>query len=1339
MSKLRTTTATNTHLVYREVDGVVKDAVKSIEVLGVEAHLKLYDVTVPSTLNFQVANGLQCRDTSETGYLQRRLIKAMEDCKINHDLTVRNANGYVVQFLYGEDGMDAIKLQNHELGYLRQSPAEMRGPYLLSSAEELRGHVRPELQRRLAASEAEWRPRLEAHFGALVDDRRAVIMGWCGGVNDAKPITYPVHIGRLIETVQDAAKAAGCLTEGLSDLDPLRVLDAIDALTAELRVGAEPGPPPGEVQWMPVLLRAFLSPKVLLCRHHLSAAGFDQVVRNIRESFYGAVANPGEMVGIVAAQSLGEPCTQLVLNSVHYDTDLLLRVGGKLTKVKIGEFTEAAVEARKGTAELEAHPHDTWLGWLHPGPEQPLVEVMSVNEEGKMSWNRVEAVTKHPVVNKDGSNTLLHVTLRSGREVIATKAKSFLKRVDNRIVGVDGDALRVGDYLPVSRVFLTDGTPEVTHLEVADYVPKTEFVFMSEVEKAKAARARCSRAWWKAGLGTEFVLPYKRGDAFVEAQINKVGVRSGNDAASADVVKKSPCECMNNPAPCARCCCCCCCGCSQVRQAQDKQQYLPDCVYPLYTSAGGCAVVGIPERLVLDAEFGQFVGQFLADGHANQYHIIISKNDDGYRAAAAAYLDRLGVVHHTVTQRKNGGTTTDLRGTSKVLARVLRLAFGELSHQKRFPTHLLAAPLPFIKGVLSGYFAGDGTVHVRDGAVSASSTSRELLEAVQQMLLRFDITSSMSFRATSDAVAARHLETHDMWILRIACGSALRFAHAIPLCIQAKQEALGAVIQRWEQPGMRRYTYGQLDVIPEVVLSSGTQVRIQRDELRRRARAYAVSAEDVEVIRRILEEEEVLYDEVVNIIELPNSRSHVYDLTVEGTRNFNVFSGLTCNDTFHSTGSSSATQVTAGVPRMRELMSMSKNIKTPSMNIYLRPEWAGTVEHAKEAVSQVQTTLFRDLVNASAVYYDPADDATTVQEDREMLEFYHRFTRAMGAECAPDANTGHAAPWVLRFELDRARMLDLQVSMLDVECVLADFYADTVACVMSDDNAARLVCRLRLTVASSDVASNDLLTEIKALEQSIMENLVIKGVRGVSKAIPVPPTSSLQRYDPALDAFTPDTEWSVVTAGSNMMDVLCLDRVDTRRTVTNDVFEVYQTLGIEAGRAALIIELRKVLIDLSLDHRHISLLGDTMSNRGFFMSIDRHGINARGELGPLAKCSFEQTDAMLINAGVFAERDRINGVSANVMLGQIAPCGTGDCEVLMDNDAIERLVAPVPLDVGAPRPAAATPAEDPRNRKRAVGVAAPALELPDISEDEEEGVLDNEDDDDDAADELQIV
>ena len=73
------------------------------------------------------------------------------------------------------------------------------------------------------------------------------------------------------------------------------------------------------------------------------------------------------------------------------------------------------------------------------------------------------------------------------------------------------------------------------------------------------------------------------------------------------------------------------------------------------------------------------------------------------------------------------------------------------------------------------------------------------------------------------------------------------------------------------------------------------------------------------------------------------------------------------------------------------------------------------------------------------------------------------------------------------------------------------------------------------------------------------------------------------------------------------------------------------------------------------------------------MSVDRHGIN-RGDVGPLAKSSFEETTDMLIKSSIFSEFDRINGVSANIMLGQLPPCGTGDSEILLDEQDYISLV-----------------------------------------------------------------
>ena len=112
--KMKAESYADIHRNFEEVSDTVKDQIISItKKNGFDACDKMYDVTVPTTLNFMDRRSLIYRDTSETGYLQRKLVKAMEDCKVNFDMTVRNAGGQIIQFIYGDDGMNSIKLENN--------------------------------------------------------------------------------------------------------------------------------------------------------------------------------------------------------------------------------------------------------------------------------------------------------------------------------------------------------------------------------------------------------------------------------------------------------------------------------------------------------------------------------------------------------------------------------------------------------------------------------------------------------------------------------------------------------------------------------------------------------------------------------------------------------------------------------------------------------------------------------------------------------------------------------------------------------------------------------------------------------------------------------------------------------------------------------------------------------------------------------------------------------------------------------------------------------------------------------------------------------------------------
>lgn len=372
-------------------------------------------------------------------------------------------------------------------------------------------------------------------------------------------------------------------------------------------------------------------------------------------------------------------------------------------------------------------------------------------------------------------------------------------------------------------------------------------------------------------------------------------------------------------------------------------------------------------------------------------------------------------------------------------------------------------------------------------------------------------------------------------------------------------------------------------------------------------------------------------------------------------------------NSFHMSGTAVAAQATRGVPRLNELLSVSKNIKTPIMHIYLHESFRSDKKQVMKYMNDIRTVRFRDIVSKVQLFYDPNDFNTGIPEDTGFIETYRRFMTTADLQ-----NYTSSHPWLLRMEMDKSKMLEFNVDMITLHHVLTNFYDDTIQCMFSDDNADKLIMRIKLT--DKEISSDDILTDMKALEHNILENVMVKGIKSVERV--APDEKKYKQYNPQTKNFEDAKEWVIYTSGTNLREVLIKPHVDAVRTVTNDVNEVYEILGIEAARNSLYNEIKDVLDGgmVTVNYRHLSLLVDVMTNRGNILSVNRHGIN-RGDIGPLAKCSFEETTDKLIKAGIFAEHDKINGVSANVMLGQIAPCGTGDVTVLMDEEILAKMTA----------------------------------------------------------------
>src|SRR5918995_151015 len=143
-------------------------------------------------------------------------------------------------------------------------------------------------------------------------------------------------------------------------------------------------------------------------------------------------------------------------------------------------------------------------------------------------------------------------------------------------------------------------------------------------------------------------------------------------------------------------------------------------------------------------------------------------------------------------------------------------------------------------------------------------------------------------------------------------------------------------------------------------------------------------------------------------------------------------------------------------------------------------------------------------------------------------------------------------------------------------------------------------------------------------------------------------------------------EWVIQTAGSNLAKVLSIDGVDTSRSTTNNVYEIWQTLGIEAARTALIKEITNTLEEqgLEVDIRHIMLVADLMTSKGYLQQIGRHGI-AGTKTSVLARAAFEITVPTIAKASMEGQTEALKGVTENVIVGATVPVGTGMVDLYM--------------------------------------------------------------------------
>lgn len=399
---------------------------------------------------------------------------------------------------------------------------------------------------------------------------------------------------------------------------------------------------------------------------------------------------------------------------------------------------------------------------------------------------------------------------------------------------------------------------------------------------------------------------------------------------------------------------------------------------------------------------------------------------------------------------------------------------------------------------------------------------------------------------------------------------------------------------------------------------------------------------------------------------------------------------LTLN-TFHNTGSATKSNVTRGVPRIEEILRLTKNPKNMSMTVFLKPIEETNQSKATNYSNMLEHMKLVDVVKSVQIYYDPNDNMSHIAQDHTLLEQYREYESIM--EDALKDGVGEVAgindkeryvksKWVIRIEMNEEFMLDKNITMDDINfAIINSEYNKSVECVYTDYNSDNLIFRIRVSNSvfakiqkrknAKSLDQSDEIYLLKNFQDALLNNIVLRGVNGIRNVLARKLQNTVLLEE---DKYVRKDTWVLDTTGSNLLETLGIDYIDYKRTVSNDIKEVFNVLGIEAARQSIYNELTEVFefSDIYINYHHTSLLCDRMTCNKNMVAIFRFKSGLINEdTGPISKSTFEVHTEVLLNASRHGEFDNMRGVSANVMCGQYGNFGTSCFNLVLDKNAFE--------------------------------------------------------------------
>lgn len=402
--------------------------------------------------------------------------------------------------------------------------------------------------------------------------------------------------------------------------------------------------------------------------------------------------------------------------------------------------------------------------------------------------------------------------------------------------------------------------------------------------------------------------------------------------------------------------------------------------------------------------------------------------------------------------------------------------------------------------------------------------------------------------------------------------------------------------------------------------------------------------------------QDVYLDKVTNIQEICSSTEYVYDLTVEKTRNFSLFNGITVRDTFHKAGSSEKQPV---VSKFSELLNATNKPKAPSYTIYFNGK--------NDTIDSLREKIGNELVE---IYIKRLTKKSEICIDKKPEKWYKLYDSLYDKK--PDLYK-HC----ISVNVDLDILFEFKITLQNIKQSLEKQFNDCF-CVFSPDCFG--IIDIYFDTSNIDLPEEKLvfITKENAVEiyleevvQPILESTVISGTSGINNIFFLQENKEWIVQTENVVNKNKITNKKVnkksIDSVKKYKQVLAKPFVDSKRTLSNNIWDIYHTLGIEAVRQYMINEFSQIMEGINVCH--VMLLVDKMTFTGSISSISRYTMRSE-ECGPFGKASFEETLDNFLKAGVYGQDEPIKGVSASIICGKKPPIGTGFCDLTVDLDKL---------------------------------------------------------------------